>query len=263
MGLNFAKKAGASNPAAKTPPKDKTQQPTGWMKRGKDARQALEQEEARSEAARAEQGKLFGFWMPEGEERRVTFLDGDLDEDGVLDVLAFYQHKIKQNGDLKDFVCTAEMDTTQPCPICSSGDKPSLVHAFTVIDHTPYKIQKGSNAGKTITNSKKIFFAKRTTMQVLSKLAVKRDGLAGVTFDISRLGDKSPAVGSQFDFVEKHESYEDIAAKYDLKMEDVTPADYEKEITYHSPDDLVAMGAGKAHGGVGTEKGVGNLKDQL
>ena len=112
-------------------------------------------------------------------------------------------------------------------------------------------------------NSRKLFIAKRQTMQLLTKIALKREGLAGCTFDVSRIGDKSAGVGSQFDFVEKHEDYESIASKYGLKLEEVQPAVYETEIRYLTPEELIALGLGKAHTGIGMEKGVQGLKDQL
>ena len=53
-------------------------------------------------------------------------------------------------------------------------------------------------------------------------------------------------------------------AKYDLKEEDVMAADYEKEIRYRSPQELIELGVGKAHSGVGYEKGAKSaLKDEL
>jgi hypothetical protein len=264
VGLSFVKKAAAGagpsgNVALKTASGPK---PLGWMKRGDAAKEAAQQEEARAELAKQGQG-MFRFWMPEDSDRRITFLDGDLGEDGILDVLAFYEHSVLVNGDRQNFVCTAEADTSQPCPICATGEKPALVHAFTVLDHTPYTIKKGPNAGKTITNSRKLFVAKRTTMAVLSKIAVKRDGLAGCTFDVSRIGDKSAGVGSQFDFTEKLGSYEEIATKYGLKPEEVAPANYEDEIRYVSPEDLIALGVGKAPSGIGYEKGISGLKSKL
>lgn len=270
MPLGFAKKSvGAGSTAKGSPasqtPKNQAPKSTGWMKKGAAAKEAAQQEEARIELAKQNQGS-YRFWMPEDSERKITFLDGDLDEDGVLDVLAYYEHNIRVAGDYQTFVCTAEADTTQPCPLCETGDRPSLVHAFTVIDHTPYTIKKGANAGKVIQNTRKLFIAKRTTMQILTKIATKRGGLAGCTFDVSRLGDKSAGVGSQFDFVEKFDSYEDIAEKYGLTMEEVAPLDYETEIKYISPEDLIELGVGKApsSGGFSSSKSSGgSLKDQL
>jgi hypothetical protein len=125
---------------------------------------------------------------------------------------------------------------------------------FTVIDHRPHTIQSGQNQGKVIQNTRKLFVAKATTRKLLAKLAGKRGGLTGCTFDVSRTSDKAAAVGDQFDFVTKATSYEEIAAKYDLKPEDVKPADYGEEIKYIAPEELIALGVGKAPAGIGYQK---------
>ncbi|MBY0560032.1 hypothetical protein [Hyphomicrobium sp.] len=226
-----------------------------FLKTGQSAREALTQEEAKAELAKQEQGKLWRFWMPDGEDRRVTFLDGEMSDDGLLDVPMFYQHTIRINGNWESFVCTADADTSQPCPLCESGDKPSLVGVMTVIDHSEHKVKNGPNAGAIIKNTRKLFLAKRNTIKQLTKLAAKRDGLAGCTFDVSRTDDKQPSVGNQFDFVEKFESYDDIADKYGLKIEDAQPADYTQEIRYRKPEELIELGVGKAvKSALGTKK---------
>lgn len=251
MGFSFVKKPGAVAKAeSKAPAKSGA---VGWMKKGKAAHQAFQEEEAKAEKAKAEAGKLFRFWMPPDEERKITFLDGELDEEGMLDIPMFYEHRVRLNGDWKTFVCVSE---EEPCPICEKGDsRASLVGVMTVIDHTPYKIKSGPNAGKTIKNSRKLFVATRQTIKKLAKKAAKQGGLAGCTFEVSRTSDKDPSVGSDFEFLERCTA-DELVAKYDLKEEDVSPADYSHEITYHSAEELVKLGVGKAMGGVGKEKGV-------
>lgn len=270
MALTFAKKStassGASSPSTpkSTPQKaSNNNSPAGWMKKGAAAAQMMQQEEAKAELAKQEAGKMWRFWMPDGADRQITFLDGNLDDEGMLDIFMFYEHSVRVNGNWEQFVCTAEADQTQPCPLCEGGDRPSLVGVMTVIDHSEHTVKKGPNAGKVIANTRKLFVAKRNTIKQLTKLAVKRGGLAGCTFDVSRTGDKEPGVGNQFDFTTKYDSPDDIAAKYDLKIEDVQPANYQEEVRYRSPEELIELGLGKATGGIGTEKGVGNLKDEL
>lgn len=234
------------------------------MKKGKDAKQALAEEEARAEKAKSEQGKLWRFWMPEDSDRKITFLDGDLDDEGMLDIPMFHEHFVKVNGQSENYVCTMESEGF--CPICNKGDsKPALVGIMTVIDHTPYKVQSGQNAGKVYKDRKKLFVAKKQTVRMLSKLAVKRGGLRGVTFDVSRTGDKSAGVGNQFDFDEK-QTLEELMAKYELKAEDVEAADYDEEITYRSAEELAELGLGSGPSGPGFENsGAGNknLNDEL
>ncbi|QXN72666.1 DNA binding domain protein [Rhodobacter phage RcZahn] len=226
---------------------------TAWMKRGKAAKQALVEEEARAEKAKEEAGKMWRFWMPPDEERKITFLDGDLDDDGMLDIPMFHEHSVKVNGQWENYVCTQESEGF--CPICAKGDnKPTLVGVMTIIDHTPHKIKSGPNAGKTIQHTRKLFVAKKQTIRNLAKLAVKRGGLRGCTFDVMRGDDKTASVGSQFDFDTKS-TLEEIAKACGLKMEEVVPADYDKEITYRSVEELVDLGLGSGPSGPGYGSG--------
>lgn len=222
-----------------------------FMKTGTAAKAEMDAADARAEKAREDAGRMFRFWMPPGEERTVTFLDGALGDDGMLDWGMFYEHRVQLNGEWTNLVCTAE---TEPCPICARGDaKQSLVGAGTILDHTPYKVKNGPNAGKVLQHTRKLFVPTRNTIKILSKQAVKRGGLAGCTFEISRGGDKDPSVGSQFEFVEKR-SLQDLMATFGLTQEQVAPADYAHEIVYRSAEDLISLGAGQAPKGPGYEK---------
>ena len=241
-----------------------------FLKRGAAAKQAVQVEDAKAEARRAEYGRLRRFYIGYNEDSQITFLDGKLDEDGVLDCPRFMEHKIRIGTDWKNFACTAEIDTSGPCPICEAGDKASLVGVFTVIDHSTYTVKTGPNAGKTFTNQRKLFVAKEGTIKQLTKLAVKpeRNGLAGCTFDVSRGSENKhpPAVGDTFDFVTKHKTLAAIAEKYNLKLEECQPAVYdgpEGELVYLPAAKLIELGIGKAHVGVGYEKGVNAAADEL
>jgi hypothetical protein len=256
------KTATHSTPQTASP---KSSAPIGFLKKGQVAKEAFENEEAKAEMAKQEAGRMWRYMMKDGTDKRITFLDGDLNEDGMLDITYFYEHTVRINGGWSNFICTADTDTSQPCPICESGDRPSFVGVMTVIDHSEHTIQKGPNAGKVIKNQRKLFVCKRNTIKQLTKIAAKRGGLAGCTFDVSRTGDKEPSVGNQFDFVEKFESYDDIAAKYGLKLEDVQPAEYAEELKYRTPEELVELGVGKAvKSALGTKSaGTGQLADHL
>ena len=279
MALTFAKKAtgAAAAPATpQAPPKQEAApQPDkakpavagfSFMKRGAAAKTAVAEEEYKSEERRAAANRMRPFKMGYGEDTQITFLDGKLDADGVLDIPRYYEHMIQVGGDWKTFVCTAEIDPTQPCPICamnSDQSRRSLVGVMTVIDHSKYTVKKGPNAGKVYTNQRKLFIAKETSLKTLNKLAVKpeRNGLAGCTFDVSRGPEntQSPRVGSTFDFVTKHKTLASIAEKYGIPVEECVPAKYDGddgEIVYLTPEKLISIGIGKTHGGIGSEKGV-------
>lgn len=276
MAFKFAKSSGgaASSAGAATlskPKQEPAAKPSGgggvsFLKRGNAAKQEQTKVEAAAEMRKAEQGKLWRFWMPDGADRRITFLDGDLDSDGMLDINMLYEHGVRLNGNIENFVCTADIDQTQPCPICEKGEYNSFVGVLTIIDHTEHTIKKGAKAGQKVKNTKKLFVAKQATLKQLTKLAQKRGGLAGCTFDVSRTGDREPGVGNQFDFHEKYDSYEEMAQAFGMNVEDLQPANYEEELRYRTPEELVELGVGKAasKSGFGYEKGVSsNLKDEL
>lgn len=272
MAFSFTKKAPAKTvdpepvktikPAMSATPKPAPSSQSAkfsFLKKGASAKKAMAEDEARAEQAKQDRDKLWRFWLPEDGERQITFLDGPLDSDGMLDIYMFREHAVRINGNIKHYICTAESEGT--CPICDEGEsKAALVGVMTIIDHTPYEVKSGANAGKTIKNSRKLFVAKQMTVKLLSKIAAKRGGLAGATFDVLRTGDKSAAVGSQFDFVEKR-TLPQVAAAYGMKLEDVQPADLTHELTYLSAAELVELGLGKAPSGVGYEKGVKDGKD--
>ncbi len=232
-----------------------------WVKQGSEAKEEIVKADHKAELAKAERGKLWRFWMPADTERQITFLDGEVDADGMIDCPMYYEHSIQVNGDRKQFVCTQEDEGY--CVICDSGkegSKNALVGVLTVCDHSPHKVQKGPNAGKIIQHTRKLFVAKRETIKQLSKIAVKRGGLTGCTFDVTRGNDRTAAVGNQFDFVSKM-SLAEIAAKYDIdKPQEFVPAKLEDEITYLSNAQLLELGVGKAPTGPGYEKKSGTSK---
>lgn len=265
MAISFAKKGvGAlkttSQPATSAAPASKPSSHSSlskgsFLKFGASAKAAMAQEQAKSDLAKQEFGKLLRFFMDQDAERKITFLDGEVDDDGMLDVLCYYEHTVNVAGKWQNFACTSEQEGY--CPICAHGDsKSTLVWALTVIDHTPYK----HDNGKVYVNQRKLFIAKKETVKLLSKIAVKRGGLTGCTFDASRIGEKAARVGTQFDFVEK-QSFAEIAKMYSLKEEEVVPADYAEEIVYRTGDQLVELGLGKAMTGPGTEKSTVSKKD--
>lgn len=224
-----------------------------FLKRGAAAHEALARAEAETEARKAASSGVHRFYLRDDEEKRITFLDGGLTQDNLLDHVNFNEHQVQLNGSwLNWFPCTEDVDLTQPCPICEQGDgyRKSLVHAFTIIDHSEWK----DKSGKIHKHEKKLYMCKRGGFKVLQNLATKRGGLTGVTFDVMRCGDNGWAAGNQFDFIEKN-NIADIAAKYGL--EDVAPYDYDEVFTYRPPEELIALGFGL---GTSTPSAVANTK---
>ena len=226
-----------------------------WLKTGKASADLAKKAENEVLQKKEQQGKLFRFRLKDNEEGSITFVDGALSEDGFLLPTRVFEHNLYLNNSWGNhYVCPEKTDESsgQKCPICASGDNPSLVALFTIIDH---RIQKSKDGTKTYFNQPRLLVVKSPTFEILNKIALKRGGLAGATFDVSRIGDKSASVGSMFDFQSKEEDLDVLRAKYtrtykDKEGKDVTEtvfkvADYENELTYHDAAGLIALGFGK------------------
>lgn len=230
-----------------------------FLKTGAASAQLAQKAAMETEQRRAEQGKMFRFWMKEKEEARITFVDGDLGPEGYLVPPRYYEHNLFLNGTWNNFfVCPEKTspDAGEKCPLCESGDRPAIVALFTIIDHR--QIQSTKDKGKIWKDTKKLLVAKPQTFELLNKHAIKRGGLAGCTFDASRVGDKSASVGSMFEFVERH-PIDELKKAYQVERIDpktnakklttnFVPADYEKEIQYRTGEELRKLAGAKPEG---------------
>lgn len=254
MGLNFAKKATkktVKGNASKTnaqkvqkPNADETQAPEqkssakpSFLKTGKAAQKAQAAEEKKQEAR---QNEVRRFWLNAGQDGQVTFLSGDI-VDGVLEAPMWYEHNLYLNGNWGNFVvCISE---EEPCPMCEGGSTSNLMAGFTIIDHTPYEVKKGKNKGKVYKNQIKILVCYQKTYKLLQKLAIKRDGLVGATFDVSRTDKNAVRVGDVFDYVGKTD-LEELQVQYGSKDTKIEAIDFSKILTYMTRDELMACGYG-------------------
>ena len=253
MAISMGKK---SAPPAVTPavaPVAVATKAPSWMKTGKSAQDLIEKEEKKIAAKVEQSNRMRRFFMKESETGRITFLDGKLNEDGVLDIPMFREHQLYLNGSWDNFItCTGD---TEPCPVCEGGNEEKLVGVMTIIDHRSYTSKAN---GKTYTNQRKLYVVKRNTFKLLQTRATKQGGLAGCTFDVTRTGPKEAAVGNDFDFVEKRGKQALIDAYPNLKDE-MHAANYEEEFPYYTAAELREAGFG---GGapIGSEKPVGEGK---
>jgi hypothetical protein len=192
--------------------------------------------------------------LNEGEEGFITFVDGDLSSQGYLIPPRWYEHNLFLNGSWQNyFVCPEKTNPgEEKCPICESGDRPSLMSGFTIIDHRTFKSEK---TGKEYKDTRKILIAKSPTFEMLNKIAMKRGGLAGATFEVTRVSSKDAAVGSMFDFKEKRDKaelqklyvreYVDPKTNAKTTVSNFVPVDFEQEIVYKTGNELRALGLGK------------------
>ena len=207
-----------------------------FLKRGKEAQEAHVKADVEAEIRSKQRGPR-RFWVPKDGESIITFLDGALTPEGLLDVVSYNEHRKFLNGSWRNyFPCVAAQE---PCPICQEDNQATLVTLFTVIDHTKWKDRNG----KTHQNERKLFVAKRDTVKRLQKMAAKRGGLIGWRVSIGRVGDRSPEVGTDFDFVEKVD-LKAMGKELKLKPDDLKPFDYDTVVPYFTADELRELGFG-------------------
>jgi hypothetical protein len=234
MPVNFKN---TQKPAAATTP-SKIIKPTpgqvAWFRRGAASAEAVAKYEEEIQEKWEEGNRMFRFWLEEGGEARVTFVDGDLTDEGFLDILTYREHRLKgAPGKVpRFFTCTAEIE---PCPLDEDGNDAYLAGALTIIDHREFKSERTK---KTYKFMPRLYIATKNTIKKLQHHATAQGGLAGCTFDIARIGENSPRVGTEFTFVQKN-SIEELQATW-MKTDEKTkkevtyfvPADYEREIGY-------------------------------
>ena len=129
--------------------------------------------------------------------------------------------------------------------------------AFTVIDHTKWAEKKDTS--KVHHHERKLYICKSDTFKRLSKIAARKGGLIGCTFDVSRIGDRAENVGNDFDFIEQL-SFKKLAKKYGMEKKGktennkvVAPYDYDEVTKYHTAEALREMGLGSGDAPVGSE----------
>jgi hypothetical protein len=226
-----------------------------WLKKGSDSQTLEHQEKIHQEQRRASAGKMFRFFLKAKEEATLTFVDGELSPEGFLIPPRFYEHMIQVGDKWETFVCPERTnpEAGDKCPICARGDNPSLISLFTVVDHRSFKRKDNS----VVPFSKKLLAVKPQVMEILAKQALKRGGLSGCTYEVSRVGPQASAVGDMWEFVSKDDQ-EKLVAKFTMEQTDESgkkanvslfaPADYEKEIVYFTGSELLQKGLGKAGG---------------
>ncbi len=231
-----------------------------FLKKGKAAKALVKKEklEADQRKLARDANRVLRFYIKPGDERTITFLDGALDADGDVEDVCYYEHSVQTQQGYPKFVCTAGYDEDGEdgsCPLCDSGNQSYFATVFTVLDHTTWVDRDGKSHEGTVM----LFVAKPQTAEKLRKKAKKYGGLKGATFEVSRVGKKSAAVGDDFDYMETNTLKKVQLAFPALKIQ---PLDYEKVLPYVPASKLADMGVGVDSVSVGGEA-AGDEKDLL
>ena len=203
--------------------------------------QKKQQDNAAQKKNDGQQTKLYPYWMRVGEEKNITFLDGDLftTEDGIeiFDVPYALNHTLNIGTQWLSFLCPRNKHGE--CPACESGQKGSYVCMFTVLVHTPYIAKDGT----VYENQRMLFLATSGTREELFVHAKKYKGLRLMNYDVSRSKkDKSPRVGDVFLPMGKKTLSE--LKKQLGKEANLQPAEYEVDVFIYTPEELQDLGVG-------------------
>jgi hypothetical protein len=165
------------------------------------------------------------FWLRVGEEAVIVFVDDT----------GFYAktHQLNIAGSWNNFVtCTADF---QPCPVCNSGDRPSLIGYYTVIDTREIQFKDGTRAK----NRRVLFPAKNVAINMIADLKKKYNSLIGLAVKVKRYGQKSPNCGDYFEVIsDKRIALKSLGADADVVY------NYEKILAPPTPEELDTLGFG-------------------
>ncbi|QKE60721.1 hypothetical protein vBVhaSVHB1_34 [Vibrio phage vB_VhaS-VHB1] len=218
----------------------KAQASRKFLMRGDEAKRAILEQQKEKEKAQEIRGKFRNFRLQAGRQSTITFLDGALDKDGLLDIPMMYLHSVYHanlgaNGERINVICT--QDTEGNCPICAY-DKASLVGVLTVVEHIKYE-----SGDEVVINPRRLFLPKAQTLRDLQEAATALDGLRGFQFKVRRTGKKTPLVGDEFELVNEtripdgklKEVLEKVGSSAD-------PIDYDTELSFFTNDELNSLG---------------------
>ncbi len=158
------------------------------------------------------------FWIKEGKETRVIFIDG-------VPNYRFHEHQLPINGDFRNwFTCLKDIDP-KGCPLCDyaaahldAKGKPThgryLVGMFNVIDRTEWT----DSDGKTHVDEVKLLPAKITMLKRFKKRAERYGGsLAGREFIVSRSSKKMANIGDDWEHTGEVDMSKFKIEPYDIK----------------------------------------------
>jgi hypothetical protein len=164
------------------------------------------------EAQRPKKNYVNRFWMPKDSEKTITFVDDTTVMCGdtkITSPLFIEEYQLNLNGHWRNWF-------TRPFKpeddlLKEMGYRASRVAVFTIIDHSEWTDKKGTQHKDEL----KLFVVKRSApiYKQIEKLMSRHGSLRGRVFNVSRMGDKSPAVGSMLEYLD-HSEPEEVPFNY-------------------------------------------------
>jgi hypothetical protein len=169
--------------------------PSAFM-RGEQGRSNTDNEIAlskqKAEQRKANANKPFRFYVPIGDTRRIIVCDETPD-------FFLYEHALKDAEGRWGRLFTGCVKTFDNCPVCEATARESYyAMVLTIIDLTPFPTRDGD----TVEFSRKLLIVKPAQQKKFLRFFAKEGTLRGAMFDMTRDGDKDPAIGNDIEFVE-------------------------------------------------------------
>ena len=141
------------------------------------------------------------FWMPKDTERLITFVDTpivELEGIKIQTPFKYNEYQIQHNGHWRNWF-TKPLNKEEDV-LADMDYRASRVAALTVVDHSEWEDRKGVKHKDELV----LYVVKRSSAiwKQIEKQINRHGSLAGKTFNISRLGDRSAGAG---DMLEKHD----------------------------------------------------------
>jgi hypothetical protein len=180
--------------------------------------------------------KVRRFWMKNGTDREITFVDPatiNFNGQQIPTPIQYMEYNLNMNGHWRNWF-TRPTDDSQDF-LKELGHRASKVAALTVIDHSEWTDRKGNVHKDEVL----MYVVKRssTVWKQIERFYSTHGSLQGQRFRISRMGDKSPGAGSLLEHIGQSEVYNpEIHKPYDY-FEVLKPKTRDELIKITSPDE--------------------------
>ena len=143
------------------------------------------------------------FWMPNNTEKLITFVDTPMvNFDGiqVQTPFKYNEYQLQMNGSWRNWF-TQPIDPSEDV-LKEMGYRASKVAVLTIIDHSQWEDRNG-----TVHKDELSLYVVKRSSQVwkqMEKFMARGDDLSGKTYNVHRMGDKSPGSGSMLEKYEQN-----------------------------------------------------------
>jgi hypothetical protein len=195
-----------------------------WFKVGDDGLKEKKKQDAIAKNKREK--SVPRFRLGEGEEAVIVFVDD----------VGFYAkiHQFELDGSWGNFAtCVKDFE---PCAICNAGKKPVYTAHYTIIDTRSFTRKDGT----VIKNTKVLFPAKGSAINIIADLKKKYGSLVGYAFKVKRYSKNDPNCGNFFELVKERR----INLVKSFGPDADKPYDYYKVLAPPTPEELADLGFG-------------------